>query len=111
VIVAVGAAFLLGRLGEEAVDRARARTAADAAALAGVTGGEPVAADTARANGGQLVSFAEAGGATEVRVRVGRATAVARARAGPSGGPDGAGKSSGSGQGDTLRSMLSQAGL
>ena len=38
VVVAAGAALVLARLGTEVIDRARARTAADAAALAGVTG-------------------------------------------------------------------------
>ncbi len=111
VVVAVGAAFLLGRLADEAVDRARARTAADAAALAGVEGGEPAASDAARANGGRLLRFAAADGATEVRVQVGGSAAMARARPGPPGGVPDDDKSSGSDQGDTLRSMLSQAGL
>jgi hypothetical protein len=82
-VVAAGAAILLGQLGEEVVDRARARTAADAAALAGVEAGAPAAAAAARANGGRLLSFGVVDGATEVRVRVGRSTAAARARPGP----------------------------
>jgi hypothetical protein len=85
VLVAMGAALLLGRLGVEVVDRARARTAADAAALAGVDGGRPAAEQAARDNGGRVRRFVTTGGATEVEVQVGGAVATARARAGDAG--------------------------
>lgn len=79
--VAVLAVFLtaLGWFGRSVVDAARARTAADAAALAGVAGGREQAARLATANGGVLVAFEWRGADVLVRVRVGRATAAARA--------------------------------
>jgi hypothetical protein len=69
----------LGHLGEAGVDAARARTAADAAALAGAASGRGAASALAAANGGSLVSYRQAGGAVLVRVRVGTSVAVARA--------------------------------
>ncbi len=82
VLVAMGAAVAVGRLGVEVVDRARARTAADAAALAGVAGGRAAAEGVARANGGRVVRLVTDDGATEVTVRVGDEQATSRARAG-----------------------------
>ena len=69
----------IGRMGGAAVARAQAVTAADAAALAGAAAGPDAAAEVAGANGGSLVDYAQDGRATEVRVRVGEAVAVARA--------------------------------
>ena len=60
-------------------DRARAATAADAAALAGATGGEPAARRLAAANGGRLEGFRAGDGEVAVRVRVGSVAAAARA--------------------------------
>ncbi|HKE73680.1 MAG TPA: hypothetical protein VKB57_08710 [Acidimicrobiales bacterium] len=60
-------------------DRARAATAADAAALAGATGGEAAARRLAAANGGRLEAFRAEGDQVIVRVRVGVVTAAARA--------------------------------
>ena len=80
VLMAGGAIVLLGRIGGAAVDRASARTAADAAALAGAAEGRAAAASVATADGGRIESYRELGAETEVRVSVGRATAVARAR-------------------------------
>lgn len=75
--VAIGLACLaLGRFGADAVDQARARTAADAAALAG----KEDAARLAAANGGVAESVEAAGADVRVRVRVGGATATARSR-------------------------------
>jgi hypothetical protein len=62
-------------------ERAAARTAADAAALAGAVEGEQAAHDLAAANGGELVAFRRTGDEVVVRVRVGDAVADARARA------------------------------
>jgi hypothetical protein len=76
----------LGRLGSDAVDAGRARTAADAAALAGAAGGEGAARTVAGANGGVVVSFRAAGSEVQVQVRVGRASAVAQAVGTPRGG-------------------------
>jgi hypothetical protein len=80
VAVAMLAALLLADLGRAAGDRARARTAADVAALGGAAEGERVARDLARANGAVLVRFTRVGDAVEVTVRVGEARATARAR-------------------------------
>jgi hypothetical protein len=71
---------VLGRLGQAAVDRAHARTAADAAALAGAAAGESAARDLAQANGATLLWFRAEGRDVEVAVRFRRAEAVARAR-------------------------------
>jgi hypothetical protein len=80
VLAAGGAIVLLGRIGGAAVDRASARTAADAAALAGAAEGRATATSVATADGGRIESYRELGLETEVRVTVGRASAVARAR-------------------------------
>jgi hypothetical protein len=60
--------------------RARAGTAADAAALAGAAGGEDEAHRLAEANGGEVVAFTRAGEEVVVRVRVGDVEAEARAQ-------------------------------
>ena len=69
--------------GSGLVAHERARTAADAAALAGVTGGRGAAATMAAANGGVLVSWARDGSEVTVTVRVGDHRALARATNGP----------------------------
>lgn len=80
-LVAAGAAVLLiGKVGGAAVARAQARTAADAAALAGALSGRPEAVLVARANGARLVRFQARGDETFVRVELRRAVATARAR-------------------------------
>jgi hypothetical protein len=79
VLVAAVAALALGRLGSRAIGSARAQTAADAAALAGVRGGYPEAARLATANGARLVSFSMYGREVRVRVEAGDATAEAHA--------------------------------
>jgi uncharacterized membrane protein len=80
VVVAAGAMLLLAHLGVLAVHRAHARTAADAAALAGAAEGPTAAGEVARANGAVLESFVAIGMDVEVRVRVGSTHATARAR-------------------------------
>jgi 2-keto-4-pentenoate hydratase len=77
--VAVG----LESLGTRLADREQARTAADAAALAGVRGGRPASSTLAERNGGVLVSWSTDGTAVTVTVRVGDETAIARATDGP----------------------------
>lgn len=67
------------RLAVVAGDRARAHTAADAAALAGAVEGRTAALDVAEVNGATVVTFEQAGGQVEVRVRVRGVEAVARA--------------------------------
>ncbi len=81
--IAIGVGCLgLGRFAAGAVDAARARTAADAAALASAATGErETAEDLAIRNGGVLESFERAGADVRVRVRVGGHRATARARA------------------------------
>ncbi len=64
---------------DDLVDRQRASSAADAAALAGVTGGFESSASLASANGATLVSWSQDGRQVTVRVRVGDQVAVARA--------------------------------
>ncbi len=79
-IVAVGGLCVgLGRLGGDAVQAAQARTAADAAALAGAAEGEAAAREVAGANGAVLVAYVQDGLDVEVRARVGDAEVVARA--------------------------------
>jgi hypothetical protein len=72
--------ILLGRMGGAATARAGARNAADAAALAGAAAGRSAADELARANGAELLAYKEIGNDTEVRVRLGVAEAVGRAR-------------------------------
>jgi D-alanyl-D-alanine carboxypeptidase/Putative Flp pilus-assembly TadE/G-like len=62
-------------------DRARARTAADAAALAGAADGERTARQVAGANGADLLEIERSGDEVVVQVRVGEVEAYARARA------------------------------
>ncbi len=76
-LVALGAAVVMGQLGGRARDRALARTAADAAALAGVVDGRDAADLVAAENGAQLIGWSDRGREVEVRVRVGGAEAVA----------------------------------
>jgi hypothetical protein len=78
--VACGAILLLGQLGQLAHRRAQARTAADAAALAGATSGREVADDVAAENGAVLEGYIEHGTDVDVRVRIGSTHANARAR-------------------------------
>ena len=82
-MVAVVATVEIGQLLD---DSARARTAADAAALAGAAAGREQAAEFAAANGGHLLSYDEqesvanpAAVLVTVEVRVGRASQTARA--------------------------------
>ena len=65
------------------IDRQRAQSAADAAALAGLDGGASDAAHLASMHGGELVSWSEQGAVVTVRVQVGDQVAVARATDGP----------------------------
>jgi len=69
----------LAAFSRDLIDASRARSAADAAALASVEGGPAAAAELAAANGATLVSWAQIGSDVVVEVRVG--DAVARARA------------------------------
>lgn len=81
-VIVVGGLIVvgLGRIGGAAVDRARASSAADAAALAGAAEGRAAATDLARANGGRVLQYDQLGDDARVRVQVGDAEATARAR-------------------------------
>ena len=59
--------------------RQQAQSAADAAALAGVTGGRPASASIAAANHSALVSWSRDGRDVTVEVRVGDQVVMARA--------------------------------
>jgi len=82
VVLAGGIALVVGHIGGMLADHAQARAAADAAALAGAMAGPRAAEEAAAANGGTLVEIETSGADTEVRVQVGDAVAVARARRG-----------------------------
>jgi Putative Flp pilus-assembly TadE/G-like len=83
VAVAILATVAIAELGGNVVDAGRARTAADAAALAGVEGGREASATVAAENGATLVSWSSRpdgdGSTVTVTVRVGRARASAAA--------------------------------
>ena len=81
VLLAMTLVAFAARLGPVVDDAAQARTAADAAALAGAVEGEGSARALAAANGGVLVSFARTGSAVEVVVQVGEVRARAEAQA------------------------------
>lgn len=78
-LVAVG----LAQAGAVVVDRQRAQTAADAAALAGLSGGRVAAQQLAASNGAALLSYDQHGFDVTVVVRVGQVSARARASDGP----------------------------
>jgi hypothetical protein len=81
-VVIVLAALLLvpsGLLVRASVERAQARSAADAAALAGALEGEGAARSVALANGGRLIAYEARHDLVEVTVVVGDRKATARA--------------------------------
>ncbi|MGQ0432663.1 MAG: pilus assembly protein TadG-related protein [Microthrixaceae bacterium] len=79
VALAVVVLLALVPLVRAAGERARAQTAADAAALAGAAEGEGAARELAASNGAELVKWRAAGTQVWVEVVVGRAHAVAKA--------------------------------
>ncbi len=83
VVMAATAVLAIGAFSERIIDRGRAQTAADAAALAATVGGQLAAQRLASSNGGHLVSYSEAGDAVVVVVEVGGERATARATDGP----------------------------
>jgi uncharacterized membrane protein len=84
-LVAVAVVLLLAvvPLGRATQQRAAARTAADAAALAGAAEGEQAAREVAEANGGELVEWRAKGHDVWVVVTLGDARAEAKARREP----------------------------
>jgi len=85
IVIAVLATALVARVTVAAVQQARAQHAADAAALAGVSGGATLAAAIAADNGAELVSFeggdGRSGGSRRVTVVVRWGDRTARATA------------------------------
>ncbi len=79
VVVAVVVALALVPLIHGTRDRAAARTAADAAALAGLAEGDDAAREVAATNGAELVSWRAAGDDVWVVVVLGDARAEAKA--------------------------------
>lgn len=77
--ITVAATLALAPMLGDLQDRQRARSAADAAALAGVTGGAASSERIATANGAIVVEWRRTDDEVVVRVVVGDATAVARA--------------------------------
>lgn len=103
-------ALHMGRLGGAAGSRARAQTAADAAALAGAADGEPAARALAEANGATLVGFEERGLDTRVVVELAAARASGKARReGARAGPGGAGGADPGGLAPAMRAALARA--
>jgi hypothetical protein len=93
-------------------DRARARTAADAAALAGAADGEQAAHQVASANGADLLEMEREGDDVVVQVRVGEVEAYAKARATHRAGPGGADALSGAAPPlTTVRSITVHSGI
>ena len=83
VVLAVVATFAIAHLGRTVADAGRARTAADAAALAGVEGGQAASARLAAEHGATIVSWSSSGPpdavTVTITVRVGRSRASAAA--------------------------------
>jgi hypothetical protein len=80
VVVLVIAMLGVARIGGAAAARARARTAADASALAAVVDDDAAAWSVAERNGATLLRLTRSDGAVEVVVEVDGTRAVARAR-------------------------------
>ena len=89
IAIAAVAMVLVVHVGRAANDRARARTAADAVALAGAAEGRAAAEGIAAANHAAIERYTETGDGVLVRVRVGSARATARAARIASGCPTG----------------------
>ncbi|CAN5552747.1 hypothetical protein BH10ACT2_BH10ACT2_13720 [soil metagenome] len=83
VVVAVVFAVAMGRLSARLIDKQQAQVAADAAALAGVTGGRAAAERLATANDGVLIVFIVTGDEVMVEVQVATESAQARATRAP----------------------------
>jgi hypothetical protein len=80
VALAVVVLLALVPLAQGLAARAQARTAADAAALAGAAEGRDAAAEVAEDNGGRLLEWRSEGDEVWVRVQVRNARASAKAR-------------------------------
>jgi hypothetical protein len=80
--LAVVLTLAIARLAGDLIDAARARTAADAAALAAVRGGRPATASLAAEHDASVIGWSRHGRDVIVTVRVGHAVATARATGG-----------------------------
>ncbi len=83
VVMAALSVIAVRDFGARVVNRGRAQTAADAAALAATIGGRSAADRLATSNGGRLLSFDESGDVVVVVVEVAGERASARATDGP----------------------------
>ena len=83
VVIAALSVVAVGLFSERVIDRGRAQTAADAAALAATIGGRSAAQRLASSNGGRLISYSESGDVVFVVVEVAGERAIARATDGP----------------------------
>ena len=83
VVMAALSVVAVGLFSQRIVDRGRAQTAADAAALAATEGGRAAAQRLAAGNGALLVGYAEAGDVVTVVVELNGERVTARATSGP----------------------------
>jgi outer membrane lipoprotein SlyB len=83
VVMAALSLVAVGLFSKRVLDRGRAHTAADAAALAATTGGRRAAERLASSNGATLISFRQDGDQVVVVVEVGGEQAMAKATDGP----------------------------
>ena len=83
VVMAALSVVAVGQFAQRIVDRGRAQTAADAAALAATEGGRSAAQRLATRNGAVLIGYSELGDAVTVVVELRGERATARATDGP----------------------------
>lgn len=84
-VLFVAVVVALAVMGRTAIDRTRAQTAADAAALASLDGGRAAAVSLAHRHDAEVVTWSRGPGPSEVTVvvRLGDTTATARASNNP----------------------------
>ncbi len=82
-VLVVTMSVAVAAMGRTTIDRTRAQTAADAAALAALDGGATVAETLAARHGAVVVEVDIAGDVATVTVRLGEVTATARATDAP----------------------------
>lgn len=82
-VLVVTISLAVAAMGRTTIDRTRAQTAADAAALAAVSGGPPAAAALAARHGAIVTALSVDGEEVTVTVRIGAVSATARATDSP----------------------------
>jgi Flp pilus assembly protein TadG len=82
-VLLVTLSLAVAAMGRTTLDRTRAQTAADAAALAALDGGAAAAGDLAARHGAEVVAWSVDGDEVTVTVRIGDVTATARATDAP----------------------------